>query len=145
MSSRKPKMSSRRPQEVQNELQEAKPRNFRGFVARNLKNIVLAAFLASKTQPNRGFGGPKGAKARILRRFRGCRTMVSEASRRETTYFTWFGCIFARESLPGGLRKTSGGSPEAPEAARRAPRQPRDVSGRSKSMYFTWFRGGAAL
>ena len=55
------------------------------------KNIGLAAFLASKTQPNRGFGGPEGAKARILRGLRGCRTMVSEASRRETTYLTWFG------------------------------------------------------
>ena len=81
----------------------------------------------------------------FLRGFRGCRTMVSDASRREATYFTWFGGILARESLPGGLRKTSGGSPEAPEAARRAPRQPRDVSGRLKSTYFTWFRGGAAL
>ena len=109
------------------------------------KNIGLAAFLASKTQPNRGFGGMEGAKARILRGLRGCRTMVSEACRREATYFTWFGGIFARESLPGGLRKTSGGSPEAPEAATRAPRQPRDVSGRQKSSYFTWFRGGAAL
>ena len=65
--------------------------------------------------------------------------MVSEASRRETTYFTWFGGIFARESLPGGLRKTSGGSPEAPEAARRAPRQPRGAAESAKTLYFTWF------
>ena len=66
------------------------------------KNKGLATFLASKTQPNRGFGGPEGAKSRILRGLRGCRTMVSEASRRETTYFTWFGDIVARESLPWG-------------------------------------------
>ena len=153
-------MSSRRPPEAQHELQEApktssrrpnmssRSRNhviYEFLLLGTSKNIGLAAFLASKTQPNRGFGGPENAKARILRGFRGCRTMVSEASRRETTYFTWFGDIFARESLPGGLRKTSGGSPEAPEAARRAPRQPRDVSGRSKSTYFTWFRSGAAL
>ena len=100
------------------------------------KNIGLAAFLASKTQPNHGFGGPEGAKARVLRGFRGCRTMVSEASKRETTYFTWFGGIFARESLPGGLRETSGGSPEA-----RAPREPRGAaeSGTTISRGFAAF------
>ena len=44
-----------------------------------LKNNGLAAFLALKMQPNRGFGGLECSKPRILRGFRGSQTMVFEA------------------------------------------------------------------